>query len=243
MIGLGSKIGECESGQSESCKGKDVKITVHYGNMWFCDECWQKEQAFTKEHMSPEAQQQRVDAYKDSVESRIIDKSVVIDNSIQVRTDLFNAATVAILDIKKAIDENPEVTNKPYELASRLKTRFEHFQQVIFDLNEQVIAAGNEQKAIQVYLNQLANSLKAEEREKLKISDINYQPKPQKISKPKPIKTTGTKPQKFDKVALKNAAKELGIAESSIQMMAVSNNCSVEEAVTKIKAMVAAHKG
>ena len=243
LMSQGSKIGECESGQSD-CSDKQLKITVHYGNMWFCDDCWAKEQAFTKEHMSAEAQQQRVDAYKESVESRVIPQSLVVDNRIEVRTDLFNAATTAILDIKKAIDENPEINNKPYELASRLKARFEHFQAVIFELNEKVVAAGNEQQAIQRYLNNLANSLKAEEREKLKIADINYQPKPQKISKPKPISTAGTKKPavKFDKVALRNAAKELGMAESSIQMFVVSNNCSIPEAVEKIKAMVAQYK-
>jgi len=234
----GSKIGECEV-----CDAKDIKITVHYGNMWFCDDCWTKEEAASKEHMSPENQQKRVDAYKDSIEARTIDASRAIDSSIQVRTDLFNAATTAIVDLKKAIDENPEITNKPYALAEELTNRFNHFKQVIFDMNEKIVEANNNQKAIQVYLNNMANTLRTEEREKLKIADINYKPLSVKPSKPKSISTTGTKKSgKLDKVELRKYAAELGVSEFTLQMVCVAQGITPEAAANKLRKSIAESK-
>ena len=223
------KIGECEV-----CDKKDIRITVHYGNMWFCDECWTKEQEVTKTHMSEEQQNKRVEAYRNSVEEKTIKISRETDNSIQVRTDLFNAATVAIVDLKKAIDENPSVTNKPYALAEELMNRFSHYKQVVFELNEKIIEAGNNQKAIQIYLNQLANSLRQEEREKLKIQDINYKPQPIKPTKPTGIKTTGTK-KKLDKTELRKYAAELQVSEFTLQMLCVSQGITPEMAANKLR--------
>lgn len=231
MLGHNNKkIGDCEI-----CPKTDIEITVHYGNMWFCDECWTKEEALAAKNRSPEEQQKRVDAYKDSVESRVIETSRAIDSTIQVRTDLFNAATIAIVDIKKAIDENPEIPNKPFALAEELTSRFKHFSEVIFKAQESIIEAGNNQKAIQVYLNQLANSLRAEEREKLKISDINY--KPQAVKSPvKKVSTSGTKKSgKLDKAELRKYAAELGIAEFTIQMLCVAQGITPEQAANKLR--------
>lgn len=225
-----SKVGECEV-----CDKKDVKITVHYGNMWFCDECWETEQKVSKEHMSPEHQQKRVDAYRSSVESRVIETSRTIDSSIVVRTDLFNAATTAIMDIKKSIDENPEISNKPYALAEVLTERFNHFKQVVFDAQQTIMDAGNNQKAIQSYLNTLANSLRAEEREKLKIADLNYKPATVKPTVKK-VSTSGTKKSgKLDKAELRKYAAELQVSEFTLQMLCVSQGITPEQAANKLR--------
>lgn len=224
------KIGECEV-----CDKTDVKITCHYGNMWFCDECWTKEDAATKEHQSPENQQKRVDAYRSSVESKVVETARAIDSTISVRTDLFNAATVEILDVKKAIDENPEISNKPYALAEELTNRFNHFKSVIFEAQETLVNAGNHQKAIQVYLNQLANTLRAEEREKLKIADINYKPGAVKPSVKKISTSQTKKSSKIDKVLLRKFASELGVSDFTLQMLVVSKGITVEAAANMLR--------
>ena len=109
-----------------------------------------------------------------------------------------------------------------------------HFQKVIFDANQAVIDATNNQKAIQVYLNNLANTLRAEEREKLKIQDINYQP-----TKVKPIKTvkpvTTRKPVKLDKAELNKYAMELGVSLFTLQMVCVSQGITPEQAANKLR--------
>jgi len=244
------KFGECEAGNSESsCFGRtDVKITCHYGNMWFCDECWDKEIKTSQEHMSPENQAKRVDAYRSSVESKVIQASRVIDSSIRVKSDIFNAATIAIVNIKKSIDENPEVTNKPYALAEELMKRFGHFTKVIFDGNQQISeiakqisAAGTNQQAIQIYLNQMANQLRAEEREKLRIADINYKPQP--VTKVAKIKTSGTaRKGKLDIKELQKYAKDVGVELFTLQMFCVQKGVTPEMGANMLRRIIAEGK-
>ncbi len=215
--------------------------------------------------MSEEAQAQRVADYKERSQKEyeerkaaltssnpaqipinsVLKQAAEIDNNIQVRTDLFNAATVAIVEIKKAIDDDVNIVNKPYALAETLKNRFDHFKTVVFELNQQLVEAGNQQKAIQIYLNTLSNTLRAEEREKLKISDINYKPAPPKIAKERTksaVSTTTTK-KKLDKSLLRKTAAELNVSEFTLQMLCVSKGISIESAATMLKASLEAAKG
>lgn len=204
-------------------------VEIRYGNMLMCADCWNKEQQLHADAMKPENQQARIDAM-----NRAMEASRKVDASITVRSDLFNAATTAIVDLKKLIDENESITNKPYALAEALTERFSHFKKVVFDANEQIIEATNNQKAIQIYLNTLANQLRAEEREKLKIADINYQPK-----SPKPVKpVTGIKTRKsgkLDTAELQKYAKELQVSEFTLRMLCVSQGITVEMAANKLR--------
>jgi hypothetical protein len=216
------KVGDCEV-----CDAKGVRIRpLHSRNMWFCDSCYEIE----------------IQAQVDSVKTRLteinpvqsaISQAAKIDSSIQVRTDLFNAATTAIVELKKTIDEDASIVNKPYALAEALMARFSHFKQVVFELNQQIVDAGNQQKAIQVYLNGLANSLRAEEREKLKIADINYKPGPAKIVKP-----PANKPKKLDKAELRKYATEIGVSEFTLQMLVVQKGISVADAAKLLQQSV-----
>ena len=236
------KIGDCEV-----CDSTGVDITVHYGNMWFCDSCWEKEESATKINSTPEAIQSRLDVIEEihanqSSQSRYdnpitnaITQTQQIDSKIQVRTDLFNSATTAIIELKAAIDADDTIPNKPYSLASTLKYRFEHYRHIVFELNEQIVEAGNNQRAIQVYLNTLANQLRAEERESLKLADINYKPLAPKVAV-KRISTSQTgKKGKIDKVELRKYASELGVSEFTLQMVVVQKGISVADAAFLLK--------
>lgn len=197
----------------------DCSVEVRYGTMLMCPSCAEKEDKAQAEANKPENIAARL--------NNVIAKAREIDDSIEVRTDLFNAHTVAILDLKKAIDDNPSIENKPYALAEELKNRFEHFKTVVFEMNQKIVDAGNAQKAIQVYLNQLANQLRVEEREKLKISDINYKPT---VVKPAKVAAIRTASKKFDKKELQKLASELGIDPFTLQMVVVSKGISLEQA-------------
>jgi hypothetical protein len=240
IVNLSEKTGQCEVCDKETMiitdkEGKTktvaLKIKLHYGNMWFCDSCWTKEEKSTLENESSEVIQLRVDTVNASHSlNDAVKESNRIDSTINVRTDLFNAATVAIMDLKRAIDNDPLIENKPYRLAETLKNRFEHYKQVVFELNEKIVEAGNNQKAIQIYLNNLANQLRADEREKLKIADISYSTKPIK-STVKKITTS----KKIDKVELRKFASELGISEFTLQMVVVQKGISVADAAFLLK--------
>lgn len=221
-----------KAGDCEVCDAKGVRIRpLHNKNMWFCDSCYEAE----------------IQAQVDSVKTRLTEVSPVqsalseaakLDSTIQVRTDLFNAATKAIVDLKATIDADESITNKPYALAENLMARFSHFKQVVFELNQQIVEAGNQQKAIQIYLNQLANTLRAEEREKLRIADINYKPGPVKITKPVAKAT----PKKLDKVELRKYAAELGVSEFTLQSLVVAKGLSVADAAKMLRQSINAAK-
>jgi ribosomal protein S27AE len=220
---------------------EEMAICALHKNMWICNKCWVNEQKAKVEAFNFAQAQANAPVIAPASHisplpiNSVLKEASVIDSNIQVRTDIFNAKTKAINEIKAAIDADDTITNKPYALAEFLKNRFVGLKQVIFEHNQVIVDAGNEQKAIQVYMNQLANTLRKEEREKLKIQDINYNPTPAKISKPKSVSTSGTKKIKFDKVALRKAAATLGVSEFTLQMVAVQKGCSIDEAVAQLK--------
>lgn len=221
--------------------------SIRYGNLPMCNPCWEKEQVLQAENMSPENVAARLEASRSvkTVESNVIEMSQKIDNSIEVRSDIFNAKTQAILDLKAAIDNDVAIENKPYALAEVLTTKFKHLTGVIFEASDTIMDANNEQRAIQSFLNTFSNQLRNEEREKLKIADINYPVLPVKAPGVKKIKTTGTKQtkipahrQKFDKEALRKYAGELGVPEMHLQQIVLMRGVTVEAAADILREML-----
>lgn len=211
------------SGECEVCEKKDIKITCHYNNMWFCDDCWTKEQDATRVTTIP------------TPIVNVVQQAKHIDESIQIQTDMFNAATVSIVELKKAIDSDESIVNKPYALAETLRTRFLHFKDVEFEAKKTENEAVNQQKAIQVYLNNLANQLHADEREKLKLQDLQYKPASVKPTV-KSVTTRQTrKTTKLDKVELRKFAAELGVSEFTLQMLVVQKGITVEAAANLLR--------
>jgi hypothetical protein len=171
-----------------------------------------------------------------------INRAKVIDESVQMRTDIFNLKTTAIIELKNSIDSNIEIENKPYTLAETLKNRFEHLKARAFQINEELVDVNNEQRAIQTYLNNMSNTLRAEEREKLRIADINYKPNPVKPSVSK-IRTVGTaKAKKATNKEIADAAKLLGIAEFTLKSFVLMAGGDLTEAVKKIQTSIQAAK-
>jgi phosphatidate phosphatase PAH1 len=224
----------CEiCGLSLDSNEHELELTVAAGNILMCHDCNDAENKLQSENNTPEKIQERIDIQED-VHSIALRASQIMDKSIQVRTDLFNAEVVAIVDLKNIIDNDPNVTNKHYTLAEELKKRFEHFQSVIFAKQNEIVETANSQRAIQVYLNELANKLRSEEREKLKISDINY--KPNDVSKVIKVPKIKVNKPKLDKELLNSTAKELGIPVFTLQSFVTAKNCSIEAAANMIRA-------
>lgn len=195
------------------------------GDLALCRECLDKEMQTIREHQSPEKQEQRME-----IHNHVVEMSRNYDASIRVATDLFNANTTAIVDLKKAIDDDANIPadQKNFKLAEVLMERFNKHKAVIFQLQQSIVAEGSSQRAIQVYLNNLANKLQAEEREKLKIADINYKPEVVKEIKPK---VTKPKVAKATKAEIKEAATLLGIGEYMVVMTMTAKGCDLQEAV------------
>lgn len=214
-------------------KDEELELTIADGNILMCHDCYNHENELQIENQSEVKVTERKEFTSD-VHSIALNASRIMDAAIQVRTDLFNAEVTAIVDLKNIIDNDESITNKHYELASQLKDRFEHFQSVIFDKQKEIIESSNSQRAIQVYLNELANKLRSEEREKLKISDINY--KPNDITKVLKVPKIKVNKPRLDKDELNKAAKELGIPVFTLQSFIVAKNISIEVAANMIRA-------
>lgn len=166
--------------------------------------------------------------------NEVLKASRQADAQIQVRTDIHNAETLAIAKLYEAIDHDAAITAKPFAKAQTLQERIIHFKKIIFDANEAIVEANNRLRVDMQSLNVLANHLRQDEREKLKIQDINY--KPRAVKMPVTAKALKLTKKKTDKNELKRAAKELGVHESTIMAFMTMKQCTVAEALATIKA-------
>lgn len=210
----------------ETCDNKGpCEIFV---DILMCAECLKGQTEYEKTVLNdPIKQEERISALEEQRE---------VDNSVEILTDVFNANTMSIVDIKKAIDVDNSITeNKNDILAERLMVRFHHLQDVIFpQLKEALSVNISEQKSIQIYLNDLVNHITVEARKKLQLENISYQPKAPK----KESKARAPKVKKFDKVELRRVAAELGIGEFMVQQVCVQKNIQPAKAKEVIMAMI-----
>lgn len=167
------------------------------------------------------------------LKNAVLQMSREIDNSIRVSSDLFNANTTPILELKKAIDSDDSIPadKKHYKLAEVLLERFNTHKRAIFDMQEKIVAEHSNQRAIQQYLNTLATKLQTEEREKLKLADINYKPE---VVKEVKVKTAKPKAAKFTNAEIKSVCAQFNVDEFMVRMTITAQQCSLLEAVTRV---------
>jgi hypothetical protein len=154
-----------------------------------------------------------------------------VKHSIIERSDIFNAKLPSLIEICKSVDADETIENKTFRKAELISDLFHHLTGVITEANKVKDNAIGLQRATQAELNILASQLKIEEREKLKLQDINYKP-----AAPKLVRATRT--PKFDKTELYKYASEMGIPPSTLQTMASKRKCSVAEAAKILKEML-----
>lgn len=200
------------------------EVERRYGNMLMCDTCWNKEQAISKEHMSPENQQKRLNEY--------LERSRKIDEQVKVKTDLFNAATIAAVELKAAIqqDDNIPVAEKDFTYARTCFERFTHFQKVVFEERQALLKNEEAMRMWQVQTRMMAAQLSAELREQFKQADLTYQP-----VAPKSIKPAATKVgKKFDAEDVRNMAAKYNVPMAAVQMLVVARKITPEEAAKSL---------
>jgi hypothetical protein len=201
---------------------KEKECTHFTSNLLMCAECLITQQAFEKQIV--DGAEERVMA------SRIAAEARQIDSNIKVSSDIFNAKTITIHKIKTAIDADPEVVNKNFALAQLIEERFIHLKDIIFSRRQEIVEAENEQKAIQVYYNDLAKRLRQEERDRIKLNDTQYKPLEPVIRKPKAINI-----KKFNKDEITRVAADTGISVVILQMLCVAKGLSPVDAARLYK--------
>lgn len=226
--------------QCEACP--NVGPCDLFCDMLLCKKCYAAEiaanNAALAEINKPENQEARVKQMNETIKiNQLIADSNKIDQSIQLVTDIFNAQTTAIVDLLKAIDDDATIENKAFAKASTVVDRIKHFSKVLFEAKEQVILAENAIRAGQVMANQLADKLRADEREKLKLNDIQYTPTAPKTPKPK---STGTRKVstkvKVDMTEVNVWAGKVGMPYNVIHMRMIKFNMTAEAAARTLAA-------
>lgn len=249
-----TKCGKCKYGiiahtdlaECEVCPNKG-KMSI-YAGMLMCADCIQKE----KDHQSPDKQAERLAAYHATLPpvaepsgilniNNLLDKARAVDYAVKVVTDIFNAETVAIHEVFAEIDANTEVPaeQKQFKKAEYITEHQAHLQKVIFDANQAVVDAQNRLRVSQQELNKIVNTLRSEEREKLKILSPEYKPGAVKAPK-ETVSKPRAKKVKFDKKELMDQAAKLAsegyIADwSMLQMMCVRRDMTPAQAAEQIR--------
>jgi len=154
-----------------------------------------------------------------------------VDQSIQLRSDLFNAHTPPIIERIKFIlaDESIPNESKQFKIAETLLDMFRHQRDVCFTKRTESIDAENKLRAIQSTLNDYANRLHQTERDILKIENINYDPT---AARPvtKPASVNKVSKAKYNRTELSEASTKYGLPALAIQMTCIARNVSPDEA-------------
>ena len=234
------KYNENDHGPTATCEvcGNSGTCDIVLGNMLMCMDCQEKEKKAQEELKS--GADARVEASRVDANKRIQDAKT-IDHSIQIIQDIFNAETVAIVEIRDAIESDASITEKHFALAKSLEERHTHFQDVINAARDTIREAESKQRAIQQYYNELANKLRAEEREKIKLKDVNYKVPERKVAKPKAPSV-----KKLDKAELIRTANAISkefpqvpvnLIMPNLQTLVISKNMTLEAAANVLKGM------
>jgi hypothetical protein len=101
-----------------------------------------------------------------------------IDDNIRYNGDVYNAAVVSIVDLEKIIGDDSSIAgeHKYFMLAKEVSDRINKFSGKIFEVKTELNTLETQQVVHQRKLNELAEKLSKEEREKLKLIAINYKP-------------------------------------------------------------------
>ncbi len=174
---------------------------------------------------------------------RVKHKFAEVDSQIRISTDIFNAKTVAIHELKKIIDATPSIPadKKYFELASLLSQRYDKLIDIIFGARDEILHAESEQRAIQTYYNELGKKLRADEREKIRLKDATYKPI-EKVDVKKTPRAPSIKKVDGNEIRAACARHEIPQAIPIITMLMVAKKIGVEEAIKTFKETMLAKK-
>lgn len=145
-------------------------------------------QELNKNHMSEENQEKRVKEFREKIAA-----SQQLDQSIRYDGDLYNAATVAIVELKKLAYSDDSLTDeeKHYKWVSLISERRAHLQSVLIEHYKETRQIESEVAALQRTLNENVPTLRQEWRAKFAQNDVHY--KPPAITKPAKLPTIRSK--------------------------------------------------
>jgi len=217
------EIDHTDRATCETC-GNSGNCDIIVAGMLQCEDCIAKDAELAVE-MQGHIRGPLADRTKKEIEKNI-------DQTIRISQDIFNAKLAPIHELKLAIDADESIPEdkKHLTLAQTLETRYNHLSTVLFEIKEKSKEYSTEQVAIQQYYNELRKKLKAEEQALIKLKDINYNPTPPKVVKPRAPKIS--KPYTKQQLILAAAASKLPMER--IATICISRNVTPMDAVAII---------
>ena len=201
-------INQPTTGDCECCDRINVVVTRRHNDL-MCSACIELEDNAINRQRAVET----------------IEKSVQIDATIELKTDIFNAATVPFTELRVAIQHNDAIPadQKEYELVKMAAERIKLMNAAIIADEQALMLKKNERHAWLTNVQEVASRLRTDYREKFRQFDLSYEPKPVKSTKPKAVKAPGTDTTKTEvRKAVNEAAKKYSVDASVIRMMMLS---------------------
>jgi hypothetical protein len=187
--------------------------------------------------MRPENQDARVRAA-----NKTIEESRKIDSAIILQSDIYNAKTVAAIELRAAIFADTSIpdSEKEHAFTKECERRVIHLQSVIFNKRKELNSDENELRMWQSEGQTSAGKLKEEIRAGFTKFDQNYNPKSPKTIKP----AAPAKKRKYvvsmDEV--KTVAAQYGLDAFAIKFVAEAQNMTAEQAAKHLTAQRTAKK-
>lgn len=215
-----NRITNAKTGDCDCCPdSKNVTLTLRHGD-WMCDNC-------VKLETDAESRQTAIDT---------IEKSHAIDETIQIQSDIFNAATVSFAELKASIDNASDASqaDKDYALYLEAVNRIKQMTAGIVADEQALVAKKNGRHAWVTQVQELTVNLRADYRAKAKAHDLSYQPTTPKSVKP--AKTPKTPTNTFTSKAkgeLNDAAEKYKVPAHMVRITMVQFGISAENAARR----------
>lgn len=224
---MANPIGECDA-----CPKVGVELFKVDKDM-LCEKCRDGELAAIAEERKSNA---RV--------NHVIQESRRQDQGIKLSQDVFTASTTDFITLSAAVkhDDSIPEDKKKFRMAELAAERITQFDAAIFAKEQELLEMKNQRHAWRTQATELVHTLAEAERAKFRAFDSNYKPattvqaKKARTSTPVGPKA-GSK--KFDKMALREAAKKYGVPEVAVQSLWYSKQgLSYEEAAKQVVDLV-----
>lgn len=220
---MANPIGDCDA-----CPKSGVEL-FKVSDLMLCEKCHKAELECMAEERKSNA---RV--------NHVIQESRRQDQGIKLSQDVFTASTTDFITLKAAVDHNTEIPEdkKKFKMAELAAERITQFDAAIFAKEQEILELKNQRHAWRTQATELVHSLAEAERAKFRALDVNYKPAtPVQAKKLRSTVPTGPKAgtKKFDKAALREAAKKYGVPEVAVQSLWYSKSgMSYEEAAKQV---------
>lgn len=201
---MASTIGK---GECDACPKTDVDL-YQTGNMTLCVSCYEAE----------------IKAIGDTKWiNHALANAKAIDTKVELKADIFNAATVPFVELQAAIrnDASIPAAKKNEVFVQQCEARIKHLSEVIFAEEQATNIKKNERYSWSQQIRTFINTLQEAERAKFKQYNVDYAPKTitkreksTKSTTPNRKKSTAAK---FDMAACKAAASKYDVPLSGVQ--------------------------